>query len=72
MQSLMELVAYVVANWQIVLTSFAGVLIALIAFFKLLVAIFVYIPGEQPEKFLQSCVDLLQKYVDWITSVSKK
>lgn len=55
MAAFMEVLNWVMANWQNVLVAVNAVLASLIA-------LFLFIPGDQPEKFLQSCVDFLAKF----------
>ena len=55
MGSIMDVVAWLIANGPHLVSAVVGVLTALIALFML-------IPGEQPEKFLQQCVDFIEKY----------
>lgn len=50
-----QVVSAILANWQIVL----GAVVALLG---ALIVLFMAIPGEQPEKALQSVVDFLSKF----------
>lgn len=50
-----NLIAWIVAHYQDVITSVSAVCTALVALFML-------IPGDQPEKFLQGVVDFLSKF----------
>lgn len=52
MDKVMEIIQWVIANYQLVISSFVGILTGVIA-------IALLIPGEQPEKFLQGIVDFL-------------
>lgn len=54
-QTVLDVIKWVVDNYQIVLTGFVGVLTGLIA-------IFMVVPGDQPEKFFQSVVDFISKF----------
>lgn len=47
--------AWFIAHWQEVLGAGSAVLMGLIAVFML-------IPGNQPEKFLQGVVDIIKKF----------
>lgn len=60
MEKVMEILNWIVASGPNMITAFVGALVALIAFFSL-------IPGDQPEKAMQSVVDFLAKF-----SVKKK
>lgn len=51
----MEILQWLLANWQPVLGAIIAVLSALIA-------LFLMIPGDQPEKALQSALDFLSKF----------
>lgn len=51
----MEIVTWLLANWSTLLSGVIGL-------FSAAVAIAMIIPGEQPEKFLQSIVDFLSKF----------
>lgn len=55
MDTIMSVVTWITTNFQPVVNS-------LIAMLSGLVAICLLIPGEQPEKFLQSVVDFLTKF----------
>jgi hypothetical protein len=55
MEKLIFLVSWIVSEGPTLLGSLIGVLTALIAFFLL-------IPGEQPEKALKKAVEFLSKY----------
>ena len=55
MEAVLEFFKWLLANYAQVLAALNGVLAALIAFFLL-------IPSEQPEKFLQSVLDFLSKF----------
>lgn len=55
MQSVLEIGQWILANYQAVLSS-------LVAAMSALVALFLIIPGDQPEKALQSVVDFLEKF----------
>lgn len=65
-------VKYLASNWDVVLGALIALLVGFIALMKAVIGIALLIPGEQPEKFLQSVVDLFQKYVDWLSKFSKK
>jgi len=49
-----------IMNW--IIASGPNFLSALIAVLSALIALCLMIPGEQPEKFLQSVVDFLSKF----------
>jgi hypothetical protein len=55
MEKLIVLVSWIVSEGPTLLGSLIGVLTSLIAFFLL-------IPGEQPEKALKKAVEFLSKY----------
>jgi hypothetical protein len=55
MEFVKELVMWIIANYQLAITAVVTVLTGLIALFLL-------IPGEQPEKTLQKIVDFLSKF----------
>jgi len=55
---MMEVITWILENWAGLVTALVGVFSALIAFFMI-------IPGEEPEK-------TLQKIVDFISSFSRK
>lgn len=55
MEQINEIVAWVLLNYQIVLSAILAILGGLITIFML-------IPGEQPEKALQGLVDFLTKF----------
>lgn len=55
MATLLAIISYISANYALIIAALVGVLTALIGLFML-------IPGEQPEKFLQSVVDFLAKF----------
>jgi len=42
------------------------------AILSLLIVIFMWVPGPQPEKFLRNTLDWLHKTIDWIEKYSKK
>lgn len=50
----MTILAFIMANWMAVLAAINGVLVALIA-------VFVLIPGPEPERTLQKIVDFIAK-----------
>ena len=47
---------------QWLLVNYQAVITALVAVISALIALFILIPGEQPEKFLQSCIEFLGKW----------
>jgi hypothetical protein len=51
----MEWLTYLLANYQAILSAVVGLLTAAIA-------VALLVPGEQPEKMLQSWVDFLSKF----------
>ena len=51
----MDYVTWFLQNWSLLLNAVIGVLTALIALFML-------IPNEQPEKTLQAIVDFISKF----------
>jgi hypothetical protein len=55
MDSVLQWLKWAVENGPQVISAFVGVLTAMIALFLL-------IPGDQPEKFLQGVVDFLAKF----------
>ena len=55
MQGVLDVINYLLSSGPAMLAAFAAALVAFIAFFQL-------IPGEQPEKFLQSVVDFIAKF----------
>ena len=42
--------------------NYAAIVSSIMAVFVSLIALFMLIPGEQPEKFLQGAVDFLKKF----------
>ena len=55
MDKVLEIIKWVIEFGPEIIASFTGVLTAVIAFFLL-------VPGDQPEKFIQGIVDLLKKF----------
>lgn len=55
MQTIITIGQWIVANYQ-------AVIAAVVAIFGGLIAIFMMIPGDQPEKTLQKIVDFLAKF----------
>ncbi len=55
METLKNAVLWIIANYQLIITAIAAVVSALIALFLL-------IPGEQPEKALRKIADFLAKF----------
>lgn len=55
MEGVVKFFSYVAANWD-------GILGAVTALISAVIGISLLIPGEQPEKFLQSIVDFLAKF----------
>lgn len=55
MDKVIEVIQWVLTNYQVVITDSVGVLTALITLFAL-------IPGDQPEKALQGVVDWIKKF----------
>lgn len=55
MQSVIDIFNFIAANYQAILAGIMAVLTGLIA-------IFMIIPGEQPEKALQSALDFITKF----------
>lgn len=55
MESIISVLNWVMANYQVVLSALVGISSGLIA-------IFLLIPGEQPEKALQGFVDFISKF----------
>jgi uncharacterized membrane protein YgaE (UPF0421/DUF939 family) len=55
MSFVLDLGSFLLSNWSELLSAFIGVLAALVAFFLL-------IPGEFPEKQLQAVLDFLKKF----------
>lgn len=51
----MEYIQWILANYQALIAAFMAALSALIA-------LFLIIPGEQPEKALQGVVDFIAKF----------
>ena len=51
----MQIISWISANWSLVLNAAMGL-------FSALIVVAMLIPGEQPEKFLQSVVDFLAKF----------
>lgn len=51
----MQYIQWILANYQALLAAFVTAVSALIAFFMI-------IPGEQPEKALQSVVDFIGRF----------
>lgn len=72
MEAIMNVINFGIANWQVVLGAVATVFIAIVALLKLLIMLFLLIPGPHPEDWMQSVVDKLQVYADWLQSKSKK
>lgn len=55
MESIIAIGQWLLVNWSTLLNAIVAVLTALIALFML-------IPGDQPEKALQSVVNFIQKF----------
>lgn len=55
MAKFMEVVQWILANYQLIITAVVGVCSSLIVLFAL-------IPGKQPEAFLQKVVDFIGKF----------
>jgi hypothetical protein len=55
MDKVLEIGGWILANYQLVITS-------LIAICSAIMVVALKIPGDQPEKFLQSAVDFLSKF----------
>lgn len=51
----MEFVKFFIDNWSEILNAVVGILSALVVLFML-------IPGQQPEAFLQKVVEFLKKF----------
>lgn len=54
------------------LALFGAIAIGLPPLMSAMIAFFMLVPGEQPEKFLQTALDKIQKAVDFIKQFSKK
>ena len=72
MQQVIDVFQFIVANGPQFIAAFVGVSAALVALFHAVIAVALIVPGEQPEKFLQGCLDKLQKFIDFVTKFSKK
>jgi hypothetical protein len=72
MENIMGLINWCIANWANVLAAFGAILFSIVVFLRLLVQVFVLIPGPQPEGWLQTYADAFQTWVDKIKAVSKK
>jgi UPF0716 family protein affecting phage T7 exclusion len=57
---------------QEILQIVGGVAVALPALVSALIALFMVIPGQQPEKFLTAVLDKLTKVVEVVGKFSKK
>lgn len=57
----------IMQHWELI----KAIVIGLPAFIMALIAFFMLIPGDQPEKFLQGVLDVLQKVVDVIKKFSR-
>jgi hypothetical protein len=68
----LQIFQFIMANWQMMLAAFVAVIVALIALCSVLSAIFLLVPGEQPEKFFQQAGGILQKIADFLAPYSKK
>jgi hypothetical protein len=55
MELVLDVVNWLMAHYQVVLSG-------LVAVFSGLITIFMLIPGDQPEKFLQGVVDFVAKF----------
>lgn len=55
MQSVMDVFQWIIVNYQAILSG-------LVAIATGLIAIFLLVPGEQPEKALQAFVDFVSKF----------
>lgn len=55
MDNILNIFSYIAQNWSEILNAVVAVLTALIA-------LFLFIPGNQPEKTLQAVVDFLKKF----------
>lgn len=54
-ETIISIVNLIVGNYQVIITTVVAVLSSLITIFML-------IPGDQPEKFLQAIVDFIKKF----------
>lgn len=68
---MLAIVQFIFANGPAFIAAFLGVAVALVALVHAVIAVSMLIPGEQPEKFLQSVLDKLQGAVDFISKYSK-
>ena len=62
MALLLQLVAWVTANMQPLMASFANLCSALGVVLGFFIAFFLLIPGDQPEKGIKSLADFIAKF----------
>lgn len=55
MDKVLEIGKWLLANYSILITALVGLVSAALA-------VAMIIPGDQPDKFLQKCVDFLSKF----------
>jgi hypothetical protein len=72
MQTVLDIFTFIASHLTEIVTAVAALFLAIIAVLHALIAIFLFIPGEQPEKALQSVADFIQKWVDFISKFSAK
>lgn len=61
-QTIIDIFMWCAQNYSAVLAAGVVVLGALHGLLLALIALFMLIPGEQPEKFLQGVADFVEKY----------
>jgi len=65
MEKVMEILNYIMSNGPAMVAS-------LVALVSALIAVFMFIPGEQPEKTLKKILEVLNKIVGIIEKLSVK
>ena len=67
-----SLVQFLILHWMDILVNLSAAIGALILLLQAFIAIFILIPGPQPEATMQKIIDLLKKGKDLVEKVSKK
>lgn len=72
MQNLLMIYQFIVSHWAEVLAAILAILMGLVGLLGGLIAIFMMVPGAEPEATLQKILDALQKAIDFVEKYSKK
>lgn len=72
MDKALGLAQWILANYEMIIASSAAILLAAVGLLSACLSVALIIPGDQPDKFLQSCVNGVQKAVDFVSKFSKK